>query len=42
VSRTYDLYHLLEVKLSWNLLELTLDLVDRICMDFCEHPSIFT
>jgi hypothetical protein len=41
MSRTYDLHCLLEVKLSQNLLKLTLDLVDRICIGFCEHSSIF-
>jgi hypothetical protein len=41
MSRTYDLHHLSEVKLSQNLLKLTLDLINRICIDFCEHPSIF-
>jgi hypothetical protein len=33
--RLLDLHCLLEVKLSYNLLELTLDLIDRDCMNFC-------
>jgi hypothetical protein len=41
ILQTFNSHHSLEVKLSRNRLELVLDLLERICIDFHELPNIF-